>query len=179
LQFTETPVAGVYVIDADIFPDARGQFVRAWEAEAFRAQGLETGISQGSVATNTRRGTIRGMHFQTAPHDGAKTVRVTRVAIFDVAVDLRRDSPTFCRWVGVELTDRNYRSLYVPAGCAHGYQTLVDDVEMFYFIGAPYAPTHQGGVRWDDPAFRIKWPLGRPTLINDRDGSYPDFVPGV
>jgi dTDP-4-dehydrorhamnose 3,5-epimerase len=178
MQFTETRVAGVYVIDADIFPDARGQFVRAWVADEFRERGLETGISQGGVATNTRRGTIRGMHFQTAPHDGAKTVRVTRGAIFDVAVDLRPDSPTFRRWVGVELTDRDYRSLYIPAGCAHGYQTLVDDVEMFYFIGVPYAPTHQGGVRWDDPAFRIEWPLGPPTLINDRDRSYPDFTPG-
>ena len=168
---------GVHVIDADIFPDARGQFVRAWVADEFRARGLETAVSQCCVSTNTRRGTIRGMHFQTAPHDGAKTIRVTRGAIFDVAVDLRRDSPTFRRWCGVELSDRGYRSLYIPAGCAHGYQTLVDDTEVSP-IGrvAPHAPAHQSGVRWNDRAFRIDWPLGPPTIINDRDRTYPDFV---
>ena len=176
MTFTETSIAGVHVIDADIFPDARGRFVRAWVADELRARGLETDVSQCCVSTNTHRGTIRGMHFQTPPHDGAKTIRVTHGAIFDVAIDLRPDSPTFRRWYGVELSERRVRSLYIPAGCAHGYQTLVDEAEVFYVIAAPYAPAHQGGVRWNDPAFRIDWPLGAPTMINDRDRTYPDFV---
>jgi dTDP-4-dehydrorhamnose 3,5-epimerase len=176
LRIIETYVGGVYLIEADIFPDARGQFVRGWVADELSAHGLDTHVEQCSLATNTRRGTIRGMHFQVEPYDGAKTVRVTRGAIFDVALDLRPGSSTFGRWFGVELTDRRYESLYVPAGCAHGYQTLVDDADVLYFTAARYAPTHQGGVRWDDPAFRMEWPLGPPTLINDRDRTYPDFV---
>lgn len=176
MRIVEASVAGAYLIEADIFPDARGQFVRAWVADELSAYGLDTHIEQCGLATNMRRGTIRGMHFQTTPHDGAKTARVTRGAVFDVAIDLRPDSPTFRRWFGVELTDRGHRSLYLPAGCAHGYQTLVDDAEVLYFTAARYAPTHQGGVRWDDPAFGIEWPLGPPTIINDRDRTYPDFV---
>jgi dTDP-4-dehydrorhamnose 3,5-epimerase len=179
LRIVETSVAGAYLIEADIFPDTRGQFVRGWVADELSGRGLDTRIEQCSLATNTRRGTIRGMHFQTGPFDGAKTVRVTRGAVFDVAIDLRRDSVTFRCWFGVELTDRRYVSLYVPAGCAHGYQTLVDDAEVLYFTAAAYAPAHQGGVRWDDPTFRIEWPLGPPTLINERDRTYADFVLGV
>jgi dTDP-4-dehydrorhamnose 3,5-epimerase len=175
VRFTATPVAGVLIVDADIFPDPRGEFVRAWVADEFQSEGLDIRIAQCSVSRNARRGTIRGLHFQTTPFDGAKTVRATRGAIFDVAVDLRPDSPTFCRWVGVELTDANRLALYVPAGCAHGYQTLVDDAEMLYFVSAAYAPDHQGGVRWDDPAFGIAWPTV-PTMINERDRTYADFV---
>jgi dTDP-4-dehydrorhamnose 3,5-epimerase len=175
VTFTSTPLAGVLIVDADVFPDPRGEFVRAWVADEFRSHGLDTRIAQCSVSRNARRGTIRGLHFQTAPFDGAKTVRATRGAIFDVAVDLRPDSPTFRRWVGVELTEANRRALYVPAGCAHGYQTLEDDAEMLYFVSAAYAPDHQEGVRWDDSAFGITWPTV-PTMINERDRTYADFV---
>lgn len=174
MRFTDTAIAGVVVVDADVFPDPRGEFVRAWAADDYARRGLETAIVQCSVSANPRRGTLRGLHYQTPPFDGAKTVRTTRGAIFDVAVDLRPDSPTFLAWVGVELTEANRRALYVPAGCAHGYQTLVDDAEMMYFTSAAYAPAHQAGVRWDDPAFGITWPLA-PTLIHDRDRAYPDF----
>jgi dTDP-4-dehydrorhamnose 3,5-epimerase len=175
VTFTSTAIAGVLIVDADVFPDPRGEFVRAWVADEYRAEGLDARIVQCSLARNARRGTIRGMHFQTAPFDGAKTVRTTRGAIFDVAVDLRPDSPTFCRWVGVELTDANRRALYIPAGCAHGYQTLVDDAEMLYFVSTAYAPDHQAGVRWNDPAFGIAWPVAQ-TMINERDRTYPDFA---
>lgn len=174
MRFTDTAVTGVYVVEADVFPDPRGEFVRAWAADDYRGRGLETTIAQCSVSHNPRRGTLRGLHYQTPPFDGAKTIRTTRGAIFDVAVDLRLDSATYRRWVGVELTDANRRSLYVPAGCAHGYQTLVDDAEMMYFTSAAYGPDHQAGVRWDDPAFGIVWPLA-PTLMHDRDRAYPDF----
>jgi dTDP-4-dehydrorhamnose 3,5-epimerase len=174
VRFTDTAIAGVFVVDADVFPDPRGAFVRAWVAEDYQRQGLDTAIVQCSVSHNPRRGTLRGLHYQTAPFEGAKTIRTTRGSIFDVAVDLRPESPTFLKWVGVELTDENRRALYVPAGCAHGYQTLIDDAELMYFTSAAYAPAHQAGVRWDDPAFGIEWPLA-PTLIHERDRTYPDF----
>jgi dTDP-4-dehydrorhamnose 3,5-epimerase len=118
------------------------------------------------------------MHYQAAPFEEAKIVRVVRGAIFDVAVDLRPSSPTYRQWVGFELTADDRRIMYIPAGCAHGYQTLVDETEVFYFVSAAYSPPHQRGVRWNDPAFGIEWPLGAPTSIHDRDASYPDVEPG-
>lgn len=176
MTFTQTSIAGVVIVAPDVFEDARGQFVRAWMPDEFAAQGLDTRIAQGSLAMTRERGTIRGMHFQAAPFEEAKVIRAVRGAIFDVAVDLRPDSPTFKRWVGFELSAENRLVMYVPPGCAHGYQTLVDDTEVFYFVSAPYSPPHQRGVRWNDPAFGIKWPLGAPTTIQERDANYPDFV---
>jgi dTDP-4-dehydrorhamnose 3,5-epimerase len=176
MQFAETRIPGVVLVTPDVFTDERGQFVRAWMPDEFAARGLDTRIAQGSLALTRRRGTIRGMHFQAAPFEEAKIVRAVRGGVFDVAVDLRPDSPTFRQWVGCELTDQNRQIMYVPPGCAHGYQTLADDTEVFYFVSAAYSPPHQRGVRWDDPAFGIVWPLGAPTTIHDRDASYPDFT---
>jgi dTDP-4-dehydrorhamnose 3,5-epimerase len=176
VTFTPTAIPGVLIVDSDVFRDERGAFVRAWLPEEFQARGLEVHIAQASMALNRTRGTLRGLHYQTAPFEEVKLIRVTRGAVFDVAVDLRPDSPTFKRWVGVELNDRDHRMMYIPRGCAHGYQTLADDTEVFYFVSAAYAPAHQAGVRWDDEAFGIEWPIGRPTVINARDASYPDFV---
>jgi len=178
MKFTPTRIPGVLIVTPDIFEDSRGLFARAWMPDEFAAQGLETHIAQGSLAVTRQRGTIRGMHFQAAPFEEAKSVRAIRGAIFDVAVDLRPDSPTFRQWAGYELTAENRQVMYVPQGCAHGYQTLVDDTEVFYFVSAPYSPPHQRGVRWDDPAFGIEWPLGPPTSIHERDATYPDFAPG-
>jgi dTDP-4-dehydrorhamnose 3,5-epimerase len=175
VQFTPTPLPGVFIIDPDVFDDPRGAFVCAWSADEFRARGLEPAVAQCSLSENLRRGTLRGLHFQTPPHQAAKTVRVTRGAIFDVAVDLRPDSPTFCHWTAIELTSANRRSLHIPVGCAHGYQTLEDGSEMMYFASVAYAPRHQGGVRWDDPAFGVAWPIA-PTVINERDRTYADFA---
>ena len=175
MTFIETRLPGVLLIDCDVFRDDRGAFVRAWMPEEFAARGLETRLAQASLATNITRGTLRGMHYQTAPFEEVKLIRAARGAVYDVAVDLRPDSPTFREWIGVELTSENHRMLYVPHGCAHGYQTLTDDAAVFYFVSAPYSPAHQAGVRWDDPAFGIQWPLGRPTVINDRDARFPDF----
>jgi dTDP-4-dehydrorhamnose 3,5-epimerase len=115
------------------------------------------------------------MHYQAAPFEEAKVIRVVRGSVFDVAVDLRPDSPAFGQWVGWELTADNRQMMYVPPGCAHGYQTLADDTEVFYFVSAAYSPPHQRGVRWNDPAFGIVWPLGQPTSIHERDATYPDF----
>jgi dTDP-4-dehydrorhamnose 3,5-epimerase len=175
MTFTETKLPGVWIIDVDILPDERGFFGRTWAREEFETRGLSTEIAHASLAFNHRRGTIRGMHAQSAPFEEVKLVRVVRGAVFDVVVDLRPGSPTFKQWVGVELTQDNRAMLYVPAGFAHGYQTLTDDAEVFYLISAPYAPSHAIGVRWNDPAFGIDWPLGAPAVIHPRDASYPDF----
>ena len=176
MQFVEQSVPGVYLIESDTIPDDRGSFTRAWMPDEFAAHGLSIEIAQCMFAFNHHRGTIRGMHWQADPMWEHKTVRVTRGAIYDVAVDLRPDSPTYCRWVGAELTADNRRILYIPPGCAHGYQTLEDDTEVFYFVSKGYSPAHQRGARYNDPAFGITWPLGEPTMINDRDRTYADFV---
>jgi len=176
MKFSQTAIPDVWTIDCDIFEDDRGFFARAWMPDELEARGLDTSIAQCSIAFNKRRGTLRGMHFQTAPFEEVKHVRVVRGAIFDVAIDLRRDSPTFRKWVGVELSADNRRLLYIPTGFAHGYQTLSDDAEIHYFVSAEYSPAHQRGVRWNDPAFGIDWPLGPPTMIHERDATYPDHV---
>ena len=176
MTFAETAIQGVWLVTPDVFDDDRGQFVRAWMPDEFADRGLDTRIAQASLALTRERGSIRGMHFQVAPFEEAKTVRVVRGAVFDVAVDLRPDSPTFRRWVGHELSESNRQVMYIPPGCAHGYQTLVPDTEVFYFVSAAYSPPHQRGVRWNDPAFGIQWPIAA-TRIHERDAGYPDFVP--
>jgi len=177
MTFTELSLPGVFVVDADVFSDDRGDFVRGWIREEFASRGLDTSLAQAALARTITRGSIRGMHYQAPPHAEAKLVRTIRGGIFDVAVDLRPDSPTFMRWEGLDLTAENRRAVYLPKGVAHGYQTLTADVEVLYFVSTPYAPDAQRGVRWNDPAFAIEWPLGPPPVIHDRDASYPDFVP--
>ena len=176
MRFIEQKLPGVFLIECDVFPDDRGSFIRAWMPQEFRDHGLSVEIAQGMFALNHRRGTIRGMHYQAEPMGDHKTTRVTRGAVFDVAVDLRPDSPTFRQWTGAELSADNHRILYMPPGCAHGYQTLTDDAEVFYFVSKGYSPPHQRGVRYNDPAFGIEWPLGKPTMIHERDAGYPDFA---
>ena len=166
MQFTETTLPGMFVIDADVFEDERGSFEAPWQREVLDGRGLETGLAQANLATSRQRGTIRGMHFQAAPFEGVKLVRVIRGAAFDVAVDLRPSSPTFRQWHGVELSAANRRLVYVPRGFAHGYQTLVDDTHVLYFVSATFAPEAQRGVRWNDRAFDIAWPLGDPSVIS-------------
>jgi dTDP-4-dehydrorhamnose 3,5-epimerase len=179
MTFAETRLPGVWLIDCDVFHDDRGIFVVAWRPEPFQDRGLDTRIAQCSLVSNSRRGTIRGLHFQRPPFDEVKLVRAIRGAVFDVAVDLRPESPTFRQWVGAMLSAENRRMLYVPRGFAHGYQTLSDDSDVFYSVSAPYSRAHQEGVRWDDPAFGIEWPLGPPAAINDRDARYPDFQDAI
>ena len=176
MKFTATPVQGAVVIDLEPRQDERGFFARTWCAQEFRERGLTPVISQCSVSFNRRRGTLRGMHFQTAPDEEAKVVRCTAGAIFDVVLDLRRDSPSFRRWFGLDLTAANRRMLYVPEGCAHGFQTLAEDTEVFYQISRPHNPAAEAGVRWNDPAFGIAWPLP-PSAVSPKDQGYPDFRP--
>ena len=174
--FTPTELPDVVVVDLEQREDERGFFARAWCAREFAEAGLSTELVQCNLSFNEQRGTLRGMHFQRAPHAEAKLVRCTRGAIYDVAVDLRPGSPTHGRWVGVELTAENRRALYVPEGCAHGYQTLADGTETFYQVSEWYTPQAEGGVRWDDPAFGIEWPLPDPVL-SPKDASWPDYRP--
>lgn len=174
--FTETVLPGAFVIDPEPREDARGLFARTWCGREFQARGLETGIAQCSTSFNKRKGTLRGLHYQVPPAAETKIVRCTRGSLYDVAVDLRPDSPTFLGHVGVVLTADNRRMLYVPIGFAHGFQTLEDDTEIFYQISEFCAPEHARGVRWDDPLFGISWPVDQRTVI-ERDLGYPDFRP--
>jgi dTDP-4-dehydrorhamnose 3,5-epimerase len=156
--------------------DERGFFARTWCREEFADHGLTPELAQCSISFSHRKGTLRGLHYQAAPHQEAKLVRCTRGAIWDVALDLRRDSPTYRAWFGVELSAANRAALYIPEGCAHGQLTLSDDSEVLYQMSAPYVPSAARGVRYDDPAFGIEWP-GEVVVINDRDASYPDTAP--
>ncbi len=170
----ETKVPGAYIIELERREDHRGFFARSWCQDEFGANGLDPRVAQINVAFTAKKASLRGLHYQLAPHREAKTVRCTRGAIFDVAVDLRPDSPAFKQWVGVELSADNHRLLYIPEGCAHGYQTLADDSEIEYLTTASYASESARGIRFDDPAFGIAWPL--PVgIISDADRSWPDF----
>ena len=175
MRFRELELPGAYLIELERIEDERGFFARTFCRREFAEHRLATEIAQANTAFNRRKGTLRGMHYQAAPHEEAKLVRCTRGALYDVIVDLRRDSPTHLRWVSVELTDENGAMLYVPEGLAHGYQTLVDDTEATYLMSAFYEPSAGRGVRWDDPAFGIEWPEVEERTINERDRSWPDF----
>jgi dTDP-4-dehydrorhamnose 3,5-epimerase len=172
--FKKTKIAGVYLLEPEQLADDRGFFARVWCRTEFAKHGIDSRVVQCNLSFNPRKGTLRGMHYQRAPHEETKIVRCTMGALFDVAVDLRPDSPTFKHWVGAPLTAENRETLVIPAGCAHGYLTLADNTEVFYQISEYYAPTHGAGVRWNDPAFGIRWP-GDVTVIADRDRDYPDF----
>jgi dTDP-4-dehydrorhamnose 3,5-epimerase len=170
----ETKLKGAFVIEVEKLEDERGFFGRTWCRNEFTKFGLNPDIAQCSVSFNHKRGTLRGMHYQIAPHQEAKLVRCTSGSIYDVIIDLRQDSPTFSQWLAVELTARTHRMLYVPENFAHGFQTLEDSTEVFYQISEFYAPEYARGIRWNDPAFRIHWPLEE-RIISARDGAYPDF----
>jgi dTDP-4-dehydrorhamnose 3,5-epimerase len=177
--FRETPVIGAVVVEPTRIEDERGFFARTFSAEEFATRGLDARVDQCSTSFNPRAGTLRGLHYQADPHGEAKLVRCTRGAIYDAAVDLRPGSPTYLRWFGLELSADDRRALFVPEGCAHGFQTLVDATEVLYQISTPYVPEAGRGVRWDDPAFGIEWPpapAGGRTM-SQRDAEYPDFVP--
>lgn len=170
--FEALALEGAYRIEFEERSDERGFFARSFCREEFAAQGLETRIEQCSLSHNARRGTLRGMHYQRAPHGETKVVRCERGAIFDVIVDLRPASPTYRRWVSVQLDATGLAALYVPAGFAHGFQTLVDDTLVAYQISSPYVPEAAAGLRFDDPALAIDWPLDV-SVISARDRAFP------
>ena len=177
MRFVETAIAGVVVVELEEHVDERGSFARTWCRDEMTGAGLAGELAQCSLSRNPRAGTLRGLHFQRAPHEEAKLVRCSRGAIFDVAVDLRRGSPTYCGWVGFRLDSESGRALYIPKGCAHGFQTLEDESDVTYMISTPYAPESASGVRWDDTAFGIDWPATHDRTIGARDRSWPDYMP--
>jgi dTDP-4-dehydrorhamnose 3,5-epimerase len=174
--FRETELVGVVVIEPERLEDERGFFARTFCQREFKAHGLNSRVAQCNLSFNHRKGTLRGMHYQLEPHREVKLVRCTRGAIFDVIVDLRPESPSYCRWVGVELSEENRRMLYVPEGFAHGYQTLVDNSEVVYQVSEFYAPGSERGVRFDDPTFGIAWPC-EVTVISEKDSQHPRYKP--
>lgn len=175
MQFTETRIPGAYIIDTDCFADERGFFALTWARDEFVAQGLNPYLAQCNLSYNHRTGTVRGMHWQAPPHAETKLVRCVRGGIYDVIVDIRNDSPAYLRWVGVELTAENRRALYIPEGCAHGFQTMEDATEVFYMITEQYTPDAARGMRWNDPAIGVTWPR-EVAVISERDAQYPDLA---
>ena len=176
MKFIETTLRGAYVIEIDPRQDERGMFTRAFCRKEFRERGLEADVAQCNISYNLRKGTLRGMHYQLPPHAEVKMVRCTRGRIYDVIIDIRRGSPTYLKWFGIELNSINRRMLYVPQGFAHGYQTLDDDSEVFYMVSQFYCPESERGIRWNDPLFQITWPVASPGM-SPKDASHPGFRP--
>lgn len=174
MHFTQTPLPGVFAIAIEPHHDERGFFARSWCRSEFAQYGLNPNLAQCNISQNTHRGTLRGMHWQAFPHAEAKLVRCTRGAICDVVIDLRPASPAYKNWIAVELTATNYRMVYIPEGCAHGFLTLADDTEVFYQMSEFYHPESSRGLRWNDPAFMIEWP-NEVRVISERDRTWPDF----
>jgi dTDP-4-dehydrorhamnose 3,5-epimerase len=174
MTFLETKLAGVFDIHLEPNCDERGFFARCWCKKEFENHSLSPKLVQCSISFNARKGTLRGVHYQAAPHSETKVVRCTRGAIYDVVVDLRPQSTTFKQWIAVVLTAANRQMLYVPEECGHGFVTLEDDTEVFYQMSEFYEPELARGVRWDDPTFQIKWPV-KAEVMSERDRTYPDF----
>lgn len=176
MRFRETPLAGAFVIELERREDERGSFARCWCKEEFAAHGLHANWVQANVSFNRRAGTLRGLHYQEAPHQETKLIRCTAGAAYDVIVDLRSGSPTWGRWAAVELSAARGAMIYVPEGFAHGFQTLTDNTELFYLMSAAHSPASARGVRWDDPALAITWPPCRERVVSPRDQSFPELV---
>lgn len=175
MKILETPISGSWLLEMETIPDNRGFFARGFCADQFASNGLKFQIKQQSISFNVKRGTLRGMHFQKHPHQEVKLVRVTRGRIYDVILDLRRDSPSYLKWYSVELSAENRMTLYVPEGVAHGFQTLDDNTEVFYQMTHSYIPESSSGVRWNDHSFNITWPISS-AILSSRDANYPDFL---
>jgi dTDP-4-dehydrorhamnose 3,5-epimerase len=172
MRFSETRLKGAFIVEPPRFDDHRGSFLRGWCARELSAQGLNCDFVQSNISLNPKRGTLRGMHWQVPPHGEVKLVRCVKGAVLDVIVDIREDSATRWQWIGVELTGENFRSFYIPEGFAHGFQTLTDDVEVTYQVTGFYDQAAARGLRYDDPAIGIDWPL-QVTAISDADASWP------
>ena len=177
MLFTETKLTGAYIIDIQKLEDNRGFFARSWCQKEFEVHDLTSRLVQANVSLTERRGMIRGMHYQVAPYEEAKLIRCTKGAIYDVIIDLRPNSTTYMQWIGVELTADNYRMLFAPEGCAHGFQTMRDNTEVFYHASQFYQPSAERGVRWNDTIFGIEWPEVEYCILSTKDQNWPDFIP--
>jgi dTDP-4-dehydrorhamnose 3,5-epimerase len=177
MVFEETNLKGAFVIGIEKIEDERGFFARALCKKEFEAHGLISRFVQANLAASRNKGTLRGIHYQVAPHQEAKLILCIKGAIYDVIIDLRPDSATYGKWFGIELSMTNHKMLYVPENFAHGYQTLQNDTEVFYLVSAFYSPAHEKGLRWNDPAFGIKWPETEKVVISEKDQHWPDYLP--
>ena len=173
--FKKTPIPGAFVVDIEPRGDERGFFARGFCQKEFLAHGLNPKIAQANIGVSRQRGTLRGLHYQVPPHAEAKLVRCTAGAVFDVIVDLRPASSSYRKWLGVELTADARRMLYVPEGCAHGYLALAENTEIFYLVSQFYSAGDERGLRWNDPAFGIEWPITQDLVISDKDRRWPDW----
>ncbi len=175
MDFVETKLKGAFIIELLPITDTRGFFARAWCEREFQTHGLITHFVQANLTFSLRRGTLRGLHYQVPPFQETKLVRCTQGAIYDVIVDLRSQSPTYGQWLATELSADNRKMIYIPGEFAHGYQTLVDNTEVFYQVAEFYAPESERGIRWDDPAFGIEWPVHSPPIVSEKDERWSDF----
>ena len=173
--FHKTKLENAYVIELEKIRDHRGYFSRAWCSKEFLEYGLNPNIVQTNLSSNKRKGTLRGLHYQVAPYSETKTIRCLKGSIYHVIVDLRPESPTYLKWIGVNLTAENKRMLYVPESFAHGYQSLEDNSESIYSVSEYYAPESARGIRWNDPFFDIEWPINDNIILSEQDKNWPDF----
>ena len=171
--FTETKITGAYLLEPEFLSDDRGFFARSFCKEEFRNHGLETDILQCNISYNNKKGTLRGIHYQIPPFEEAKIVTCTKGSIYDVIVDLRISSSTYCQWFATELSEKNFKMIYIPKGCGHGFQTLDDHTMVYYLMTEFFHPECALGVRWDDPRFNIDWPVDKPVIISKKDQNYP------
>jgi len=176
MKWIALPLLGVYLVEIEPAIDERGFFARTWCSEEMKSKGLVSELAQCSLCYNARRGTVRGMHYQAQPYAETKLVRCQAGAVYDVVLDLRPSSATYCRWFAAELNAVNHKALYIPEGCAHGFQCLADHSQVFYQISQSYRPECARGVRWDDALFGIDWPM-KEAILSERDRSFPDFRP--
>ncbi len=174
MKFIKTDFDGCYVIEVEKRIDNRGFFARTWDKDIFKKNNLNHNFVQSSISFNKKKYTLRGMHYQTKPYEEEKLVRCDKGRIFDVIIDIRKDSKTFKKWIGIELSQKNLRMVYVPKGMAHGFQTLDENTEVFYQISQYYSSEHSKGIRWNDPKFSIEWPNELP-ILSEKDSKYLDF----
>lgn len=178
MKFTKTRLNGSFIVELEKIEDERGFFARSWDQETFEKLGMNTRIVQCNISSNKKKGTLRGMHFQISPYEEAKLIRCTKGSAFEVMIDLRPNSKTFKQWLGLELSEDNYKMLYVPEGFALGFQTLDDNTELFYQMSQIYMPEYSRGIIWDDEMFQISWPM-KPTVISKKDLSYKPFKDNI
>ena len=175
MKFLETRVKDAFLIEPESFSDDRGYFMRAYCAQEFQKAGIKLPVVQANLAGSRHKGTLRGMHYQTAPFEEGKLIRCIGGSIFDVVIDIRTGSETYGQWYGAELTSSNRQMLYIPPGCAHGYLTLEDNTEVYYLVSEYYQPGAERGIRWNDPQFPIDWPIKDNLIMSDKDQVWPDF----
>lgn len=176
MDFIETELKGAYIVKLTPIEDERGFFARSFCKREFEKHKLEFSVTQCNISYNKKKGILRGMHYQKKPYEEAKLISCIKGAIYDVIIDMRCDSPTYCKWISVELTAKDYEMLYIPGGFAHGFQTLENNTTVFYHMSEFYHPESEMGIRWDDPIFAIKWPRAKKRFISTKDRSYPDYM---